>query len=146
MKLNLSIMKNCKSIIIILVIFLCNLLFAQDSKSKEALNVFLRIEEGINDNSVDKFAAYFSLKNYFSLNNSAVGYFSDNQSYYILKDYFSINQPVSFKFSNIITETSNPFASGTLKFIHKGIRKTATIFVSLQLIDNKWKISQITVN
>ncbi len=138
--------KNCKFIIIISVLFLCNFLFAQDLKSKEALDVFLRIEEGINDNSVDKFATYFSLKNYFSLNNSAIGYFSDNQSYYILKDYFSINKPISFKFSNIITETANPFASGTLKFFYKGIRKTATVFVSLQLIDNKWKISQITVN
>ncbi|MDF1610855.1 DUF4783 domain-containing protein [Stygiobacter electus] len=139
-------MKNGKYVVIILMLVLNNFLFGQDSKPKDALKIFLRIEEGINDNSVDKFASYFSLKNYLSLNNSVVGYFSENQSYYILKDYFSINQPISFKLSNIITETANPFASGTLKFIQKGIRKTATIFISLQWIDNRWKISQITVN
>ncbi|MFZ5948480.1 MAG: DUF4783 domain-containing protein [Stygiobacter sp.] len=139
-------MKNGKYVVIILMLVLNNFLFGQDSKPKDALKIFLRIEEGINDNSVDKFASYFSLKNYLSLNNSVVGYFSENQSYYILKDYFSINQPISFKLSNIITETTNPFASGTLKFIQKGIRKTATIFISLQWIDNRWKISQITVN
>ncbi|MCX7875713.1 MAG: DUF4783 domain-containing protein [Melioribacteraceae bacterium] len=132
-------------IIIILVIF-NNILFPQEVKSKEALKVFLRIEEGINDNSIDKFASYFSSKNYLSLNNSSIGYFSDNQSYYILKDYLSINQPISFKLSNIITEISNPFASGTLKYVQKGIRKTAIVYISLNWIDNKWKISQITIN
>lgn len=133
------------NITIVLLVISINL-FSQEIKPKEALKVLLRIEEGINDNSVDKFASYFSQKNYLSLNNSSIGYFSNDQAYYILKDYFSINQPISFKLTNIITDVSNPFASGTLKFIQKGIRKTATVFISLQWIDDKWKISQITIN
>jgi hypothetical protein len=145
-----SIMQSGKFLHLIFVfglqIFFTNLLEAQDLNGKDALKVFTRIEEGIADCAVDKFSNYFSQKNYISLTNGAAGYYSANQSYYVIKDFLSINSPSSFKLTNIVTETQTPFASGILKYNSKGIRKTATVFLMLQMIDNRWHISQITIN
>jgi len=121
-------------------------IFAQESKSKEAQKIFLRIEEGINTGAVDKFSNYFSAKNYFSFNGGTTGYYSANQSYYVIKDFLSIYQTISFKLTNIVTDTATPFASGNLRYNNKGIRGNAIVFISLQLIDNNWRISQITIN
>lgn len=119
---------------------------AQESKSKEAQKVFAGFEDGLSKGTVDKFSNYFSEKNYLSLTNGITGYYSSNQSYYVLKDFLSVFQPLSFKLVNIVTDTSMPFASGVLRFNSKGIRGSANVFISLQQIDNKWHISQITVN
>lgn len=123
-----------------------SIILAQEKKSTEAHKVFLRIEEGLNSSAVDKFSNYFGDKNYLSLANGTAGYFSANQSYYVIKDFLSVYQSVSFKLTNIVTETSTPFASGSLKYNNKGIRGTATVFIALYLIDNQWRIYQITIN
>jgi hypothetical protein len=145
-KMNRTMTQLPKYIFLIGFLFFVQSIFAQENKSKEALKIFQRVEEGINDNSVDKFANYFSQRNYLSLNNSSAGYFSFNQSYYVLKDYLSIYQPISFKLNNIVTETANPFAAGTFKYINKGVKGTAIIFIALHWSENQWKISQITIN
>ena len=119
---------------------------AQDSKEREAELLFIKIEEGLGSGAVDKFSKYFSGKNYISLTNGSNGYYSANQSYYIVKDFLSIYQPISFKITNKVVDTSNPFASGILRYNNKGIRGTATVFVTLQLADNQWRVSQITIN
>jgi hypothetical protein len=119
---------------------------AQESQGKDALKVFLRIEEGIAGASVDKFLKYFGDKNYLSLSNGVAGYYSANQSYYVIKDFLSICRPASFKLTNIVTETPNPFASGILKYSSKGVRGNSIVFISLHFIDGGWKISQITIN
>ena len=123
-----------------------NVCYAQDSKSKEAGILFVKIEEGLNTGAVDKFSKYFSSKNYISLANGTSGYYSANQSYYVIKDFLSVYQPISFKLTNSVLETSNPFASGMFKFNNKGIRGNATVFIALQYLDNQWRISQITIN
>ena len=119
---------------------------AQGSSGKEALKVFLRIEEGITDASVNKFSKYFGNKNYLSLSNGVSGYYSTNQSYYVINDFLSIYQPTSFKLTNIVIETATPFASGILKYNSKGVRGSSIVFISLHIIDGEWKISQITIN
>ncbi len=128
------------------VLFSNQKVLAQDFKSKEALKIFARIEEGINTGSIDKFSNYFANRNYLSLTNGVAGYYSANQSYYVIKDFLSVTQPLNFKLTNIVTETSAPFAAGSLRYISNGIRGTATVFISLQFIENQWRISQITVN
>lgn len=119
---------------------------AQGSLGKDALKVFLRIEEGIAGATVDRFSKYFGNKNYLSLSNGVSGYFSKNQSYYVINDFLSICQPTSFKLTNIVTETVSPFASGILKYNSKGVRGNSIVFISLHFIDGEWKISQITIN
>ncbi|KAF0151055.1 MAG: hypothetical protein FD143_2288 [Ignavibacteria bacterium] len=121
-------------------------IIAQEAKSKDAVKLFIKIEDGIGTGSVDKFSNYFSQRNYLSFTNGAAGYYSANQSYYVIKDFLSVNRPISFKITNMVTETATPFAAGTLKYISNGIRTAATVFISLQMIDNQWRISQITIN
>ncbi len=148
-------MKTGKHIIKLILLFeLClgifflntKYLLAQDLKSREANLLFIKIEEGLNGGTVDKFSKYFAGKNYISLTSGSNGYYSANQSYYVIKDFLSIYQPISFKMTNSVTDTTNPFASGTLRYNNKGIRGTATVFISLQYIDKQWRISQITIN
>jgi len=121
-------------------------LYAQNSREKDALKVFARFEEGIAEGSVDKFSIFFGTRNYLSLSNGVSGYYSANQSYYVIKDFLSINEPTSFKLTNIVSETSTPFASGILKYNSNGIRKNANVFISLQRMNKNWYISQITIN
>lgn len=118
----------------------------QDTKIREANKLFVKIEEGIGAGAVDKFSNFFSGKNFISLPDNKNGYFSANQSYYLLKDFLSIYQPISFKITSIITDSSSPFASGMLKYNNKGIRGSAIVFISLQFVDEEWRISQITIN
>lgn len=137
--------KQISAYIIILFVFMTNC-YAQESKSREVLKIFSRIEEGIETGSVDKFSGYFSSRNYLSLIGGTTGYYSENQTFYVIKDFFSINLPISFKLTNIVTDSPTPFAAGTLRYINKSIRNSATVFISLQWVDHKWKISQITIN
>jgi len=131
---------------VFLILILSEINFAQETKNRDANLLFIKIEEGLNSSAVDKFSKYFSGKNYLSLTNGSNGYYSANQSYYVIKDFLSIYQPISFKLNNTVIDTNNPFASGTLKYNNKGIRGTATVFISLQFLDSQWRISQITIN
>lgn len=120
--------------------------YSQNVKLSDVNKIFIHIEDGLNNNAVDKFAGYFSEKNFISLKNGNSGYFSANQSFYVIKDFLSIYKPISFKLTNIVTDSVNPFASGILKYNNNGIRGTAVVFISLQLVNNQWRISQITIN
>jgi hypothetical protein len=131
---------------IILMILVSARMFGQEQKNRDAIKIFYRIEEGISGRAVDKFSNYFSNKNFLSLSSGNSGYYSSNQSFYVIKDYLSIYQPLTFKLDNIVTDSSTPFASGVLKYSSKGIRGTATVFISLQFEENQWRISQITIN
>lgn len=119
---------------------------AQEPRSSDINKILIKIEEGLSTGSVDKFSVYFNAKNYISLANGSSGYFSYNQAFYIIKDYLSIYKPISFKFTNIVLDTNSPFAAGNLKYNNNGIRGNAIVFVTFQMIDNQWRISQITIN
>lgn len=118
----------------------------QDRNVGEVAKIFSQFEEGLASGAIDKFSAYFAGKNYLCLRNGPTGYYSANQSYYVLKDYLSVYQPISFKLTNIVSDSSTPFASGVLRYSSKGIRGFAMVFVSLHNADNTWRISQITIN
>lgn len=137
-----------EKIFLLIVLLLLNFsaLHPQEIKEREAQKIFYQFEEGINSEAVDKFSNYFGNRNYLSLKNGTTSYYSASQSYYVIKDFLSIFHPISFKLTNIVIETPTPFASGILKYNSKGIRGTATVFISLQFSDNQWRISQITIN
>jgi len=133
-------------ILLILLPVMYSLILGQEKHNKEAQKIFSRFEEGMTTGAVDKFSQYFSYRTYLSFTQGVSGYYSFDQSYYVVKDFLSINLPISLNLTNIITETSTPFAFGTLKFIRSGIKGSATVFISLQLINKKWQISQVTIN
>lgn len=140
-------MKIRRSILILsLYLFITLPVFSQDSRVRDINKLLIKIEEGLSTASVDKFSSYFNSRNYLSLTNGSSGYFSSNQAYYIIKDYLSIYKPISFKFTSSVLDSNSPFAAGNLKYNNNGIRGSATVFVTFQMIDNQWKISQITIN
>ncbi len=114
--------------------------------STEIKRIFLKIEEGLMNGDIKLFSEYFSNNTYLSLNNGISGYFSSNQSYYILYDYLVLYKPVNFKFSSANTRNKTPFASGVLKYNYKGSRGSAQVFISVKYAENKWYISQLTMN
>lgn len=118
----------------------------QEKHNSEAQKIFSRFEEGMTTGAVDKFSKYFSYRTYLSFTQGVNGYYSFDQSYYVVKDFLSINLPVSFSLTNVITDTSSPFAFGTLKYIKNGIRGSASVFISIQFTNKKWQISQVTIN
>ncbi len=121
-------------------------LSAQESDVKQVKDLFSKIEEGIGTGNIDKFSNHFNNKTYISLFNGTNGYYSSNQSYYVLKDFLVIYQPTGFKLNNIVADTSTPFASGILRYRSKGMTGNSVIFISVQKINNEWRITQITIN
>lgn len=113
---------------------------------KEAMKLFVKIEEGISSGKVDKFSNYFADKTYLSLSSEINGYYSSNQAYYVLKDFLRIYQPLEFRLRNTVADSATPFASGNLRYYSRGIRSNAAVFVTLRKTDESWKITQITIN
>lgn len=109
-------------------------------------SILLKVEEGFNNGDVEKFARYFSSQTYASLSNGISGYYSPNQFFYIIQNYFSIYKPIGFRFIVVNDSTENPYASGIYKYESRGIRGNSQVFISLKIIGNDWKISQITIN
>jgi hypothetical protein len=141
---------------IILVVLICfSNCFSQDREHKrkfekydnDSPNYILRkVEEGFNNGDVEKFAKYFSSQTYASLSNGISGYYSPNQFFYIIQNYFNIYKPIGFRFIVVNDSTENPYASGLYKYESGGIRGNSQVFISLKIIGNDWKISQITIN
>jgi hypothetical protein len=109
-------------------------------------SILSKVEEGFNNGDVEKFAKYFSSQTYASLSNGISGYYSPNQFFYIIQNYFSIYKPIGFRFIVVNDSTENPYASGLYKYESRGIRGNSQVFISLKIIGNDWKISQITIN
>ena len=135
-----------KLLILILIVVFHSAAYQQERKINEVQKIFIKIEDGLNNGNTDTFSNYFGDKTYLSLSNSVSGYYSQNQAFYILKDFFSVNKPIGFRINNQITEGNSPFASGTFKYVTKGIRTSASVFISLKQINSDWVITQITIN
>lgn len=108
--------------------------------------IFNKIEEGIALKDIEKFSQFLGSQTYLSLPGSPANYYGSSQAFYILQDYFRIYKPINFRFLTINEKSDNPYASGYYRFESKGVRGTAQIYISLKLIGNNWKISQITIN
>ena len=118
------------------------LLFQQNTADK----VFIQFEEGLNSGNLELFSTFFDEKTYVSLVSGYTGYLSSSQAYYVLKDFLTLNEPLGFKLTSKVTNTSSPFASGVLRYSVRGVRSSAMVFISLKKSDDRWVISQITIN
>ncbi len=144
-----------KIIIALLILASCSNIFSQAKNHKYKFDriesdspkkILQKVEEGFNNGDVEKFAKYFSSQTYASMANGISGYYSPNQFFYIIQNYFNIYKPIGFRFLVLNDSSDNPYASGFYKYESKGIRGNAQVFISLKIIGNDWKISQITIN
>lgn len=108
--------------------------------------VFDEIETAIKNGDVVTISRYLGPQTYFSLTNGINGYYSANQAFYVLEDFFKIYRVTKFKFDNVKTGTSNPYATGTYHFDNRGRRSFAQVYISLTKTGKNWNISQLTIN
>lgn len=117
-----------------------------NKQDNECSNVFSEISQGIEKQSVEEIARYFSSQTYLSLSSGVSGYYSSNQAYYILEDFFKIYRVTGFRFDNIQAGSNNPYATGEYQFEYRGQRDVAQVFIALKKAGKNWKITQITIN
>jgi hypothetical protein len=107
---------------------------------------FAAVEEALSSGDETKLFPFFTDKPYLSLSNGITGYFSSSHAYNIMRDFFRVYKPITFKFDRISTEVAYPFGSGELLFNIRGKRSAAQVFVSLKKVEDRWEISQITID
>lgn len=137
--------KKVVSILVLLTVISCSIIIG-NTAYKEPDDVFSSIEEGFKKGEVAKFSNYFGRKTYISLFNGVNGYYSTNQVFSVLEDFFEVYRPISFNFYSIKAKTDSPFASGVLRYSAKNSRESAQVFVSLRFAEDKWIITQLTIN
>lgn len=115
-------------------------------KRESAKDVFSLVKKGLEESNISVFANYLQTKTYISLFNGVSGYFSQDQSYYVLADFLKSITVFDVKFQSIRAGARHPFVSGKLIYFHRGARKKARVFVSLERKKGNWQITQITIN
>lgn len=111
-----------------------------------AQKVFQEIEAAIAAGNTAALSGFLGSQTYFSLASGSSGYYSFNQAFYVLENFFNVYQVRAFRFNNLQAVDNNPYATGIYAYESKGKRDTARVYVSLKLIGNHWKITQITIN
>lgn len=111
----------------------------------EVRRVLERIERGLASGSVETLYPVLSAQLSISIDGSEGGIYSNNQVAALLKSYFAQKKPVTFSFSKINDRTSNPYATGTLIYSHKGTQQSAQVYVSLIQRESQWVINQLNI-
>jgi hypothetical protein len=153
-------MKNALKLIYILLVIL-NFFPGRDlsAQEKNFLNkldsskrtlaaqvIFNQIESAVSRGDVSTLAPYLGSQTYLSLSNGIRGYYSANQAYYILEEFFRVYHVTSFRFENINSDESSPYATGVYSFEFKGKRNAVQAYIALKKAGSGWKITQITIN
>jgi hypothetical protein len=140
---------------IYLILFVSDIAFAQQNfsngsenkkQSDMVLTIFNRIESGISTGSVSEISNYLNTQTYLSLSSGVSGYYSSNQAFYILEDFFNLYKATSFHFQNVQTKENMPYATGVYNYFFRGKRDSSNVYISLKLVGDSWKITQITIN
>jgi hypothetical protein len=109
------------------------------------VEIFQKIENGLQNNTVDKFKKGLGEIVSMTISSGEHGYYSANQAASVLVGYFSERRLVSFKFSRIHEKGPAPYATGRFIYVQKGIQKSAQVYVSLTQQDSQWVISQFNI-
>jgi hypothetical protein len=114
-------------------------------QSSSRAQIFRKVEQGLQNNSVDKFRKELGEIVSMTMSSGEHGYYSANQAVSVLVGYFSEHRLVSFKFSRIHEKDSAPYATGRFIYVQKGIQKSAQVYISLTQQDSRWVISQFNI-
>ena len=143
-------------IFLALIVSLSNIVFAQNErnipkKNDAALldsfnNALASIEQGIKIGKVSELSHFVDNQIYLNLSNGITGYYSSNQAYYVLADFFKSHRMISIDFDNSLANISNPIAIGNCQYLSDDKQESGQLYISLKFINNKWKLTQITIN
>ncbi len=88
----------------------------------------------------------FYFKTYLSLSSYEEGFFSPSQSAKLLSDYLSTLPKFKFVISNYSAKGVLAYLSAKLVFVNQQIENQKNIFVTLKYINDRWQITQVTLN
>jgi hypothetical protein len=111
----------------------------------EARKVFEQVERGLETGSVESLYPVFAAQLSVSMEGRENGTFSNNQVVALLKNFFAQRTPISFSFSKMAGQATNPYATGTLVYAHKGTQRRAQVYVSLIQRESRWVINQFNI-
>jgi hypothetical protein len=109
------------------------------------IEIFQKVEQGLQTNTVDKFAKDIGKMISITITSGESGYYSVNQATSVLAGYFAERRPISFEFSSMNEKCSSPYATGRFVFVQKGIQRSAQVYVSLTQQDSLWVISKFNI-
>lgn len=111
----------------------------------DSRRIFDNVQKGVSAGNISLFSKHMVGEVYLNLRGGESGYYSANQAYYLLEDYFKTRRLVSFDFTTIGENVTNPYATGRASFNFKGSREFAQVYVSLSLSGERWVITQIKI-
>jgi hypothetical protein len=123
-------------------VFVCTLSAVQGRQSS-SIEIIDRIEKGISEGNVEKFAPYLGPQVSISMSGDRSGWYSTNQACSILKNFFGMRQTLSFAFTTRQVSEQRAIATGGGRFVKRGTKQSIQIYVMLKYIEDKWVITQI---
>jgi hypothetical protein len=88
---------------------------------------------------------FFHSKVFLTLLSGENGYYSAEQSYFILRNFFAAHNSAGFSWTGTNLSDQSAWGVGTLRYLKRGQRGNAQVFVSLTRGDQGWRINQLTI-
>lgn len=108
-------------------------------------SVFNDIQQGIASGNVSLFSPSFHSQVHVTLRGGESGLFSANQAYYLLLNYFRERKTAGFVFTTFGDPGTNPYATGGIVFIARGVRENAQVYAALANNGDRWVITHINI-
>ena len=110
-----------------------------------AEQIFGDVEKGIAAGSVAQFSEHLGPQVYVQLPESEGAHYSAHQAFYVLDLFLRRHKIIGVKFTTFGTSESNPYATGNVAYIVKGVRQNAQVYVALTLRGDRWVITHLSI-
>ncbi len=118
----------------------------QRMESTGAVEEVVRLtEQGIINNALTQFQAYFAPQIYLHVRDEEEGYFSANQASLILQRFFSTGRIINFHFSTTQTRKTDAFATGGGSMMVQGTPRLFQVYIALSHKNGGWVLSQFSI-
>ncbi len=107
--------------------------------------IFAEVEKGIAAGSVAQFSEHLGPQVYLQLPESEGAHYSAHQAFYVLDLFLRRHKIAGVKFTTLGTTESNPYATGNVAYIVKGVRQNAQVYVALTRREDRWVITHLSI-
>jgi len=132
-----------------LLAMICGILLANGQPALDTNvgeeKIFGDVEKGIAVGSVAQFSEHLGPQVYLQLPESEGAHYSANQAFYVLDLFLRRHKIAGVKFTTFGTSESNPYATGNVAYIVKGVRLNAQVYVALARRGDRWVITHLSI-
>jgi hypothetical protein len=107
--------------------------------------VFTDVQNGITGGSASLFSRHFAPQVYIQLPETDGAHYSAKQAFYVLDLYLHDRKAVAIRLIPYGVSSQNPYASGQVTFMYRGVRQDSRIYVALVLKGDRWMISHLSI-